>query len=175
MNTLEIFCKLLSIKSLNRNISFDVLAKDQLLTYTVTPPFALCVNTGNSNEEGSHWVAFYSGKKGGGIFFFCSFGYPIEFYGDEFLSFAKSHSKKIVSNEIQCQSFDSDTCGEFCIVWIMSKMGNQNWMRTMSGDNLHVNTISVKSVVKALENKNICIPEARSLCTQISKAYNTFR
>lgn len=72
MNTLEIFCKLLSIKS-RVSTNFDVLAKDQLINYEIKPPFGLCVNTSDSNEEGSHWVAFYLGAKCNKMLLFFSF------------------------------------------------------------------------------------------------------
>lgn len=174
MNTLEIFCKLLSIKG-NKNISYDVLAKDQLCNYKVEPPFALCVNTENSNKDGAHWVAIYLGGKNKKIFFFCSFSYPIEFYGNEFMSFTNLHGGKVISNKIQYQAFDSDTCGEFCIVWLLTKICNKNWMTKLSRSDLQQNTFTVKYIVKSLATKNICMEDAKSLCSQICKAYNKFR
>ena len=109
MNTLEIFCKLLSIKT---KCTFDVLAKDQLINYNIKAPFGLCIITSPSNHAGTHWVAMFCNESRQ-MFFFCSFGLPIEAYGNEFLMFANLQAPNggTISNNTQYQSFLSKRMG----------------------------------------------------------------
>lgn len=172
MNTLEIYCKLLSIKKPDK-IVIDVLSKDQLPGYNVKPPFTFCINFSNSDEEGSHWIAIFANATR--IFFFCPYGFPIEFYGDEFLNFVKRFALPVNTNILRWQSPLSNCCGEFCILFLMSHIKKKCFLKLLSRTDLALNDKVVKSFVKKLNSKLVCFAEVKSICNQICKIYNKNR
>lgn len=75
-------------------------------------PCCFVANTDLSSEGGSHWVAFFLDSFQN-VEFFDSYGMPPSFYQFDFpLARYNSH---------QFQSFDSDVCGHYCILYISKR------------------------------------------------------
>jgi hypothetical protein len=93
-------------------IAFDELPKK------IKKPSAYIINTHTRDKEGEHWLAiFYSSN--GNAEFFDSFGLGPEFYDlDQFLI---NTSKKCYYNTVALQSFNSQYCGFYCVLFILFK------------------------------------------------------
>lgn len=90
-------------------------------------PCGLIVNTDPHREKGSHWVAMYFPSDENGEFF-DSYGYPPEFYRENFKTFLESHTRKWKYNHRTLQSLNSNSCGQFCLYFVI----NRNHGRSMS-------------------------------------------
>jgi hypothetical protein len=121
MNTLQIYCKLVSLKS-KKNVNFDVIAVDQLNSYDIPKPYGLVINTEPSfSSKSGHWISLFNNHSE--ISFFDSFGFPYNYFSDTVTRFIQKESSIIFQNQIQFQSFDSNVCGEHCIYFINSSSG----------------------------------------------------
>ena len=123
------------IPNLNRSMSFrihflgthpfDLFPLPHLLSYPPHPSTGICciVNTDPSSKPGQHWVAFYRDlqKPPGHIEFFDSYGHPPSFY-----SFSLPDNLKIQSNTHQLQSFSTNVCGQYCILFLLLRASHQH-------------------------------------------------
>jgi uncharacterized protein YutD len=82
-------------------------------------PACFIINNQKSTEIGEHWLAIYfdSQKK---CYFFDSFGMDPKFYN--LLSYLKTKSTTIIHNKLQIQSFFSEYCGYYCIIFLLLKV-----------------------------------------------------
>ena len=81
-------------------------------------PSAIVVNTQSENQEGEHWLAMYFDKNRF-CEFFDSFGLGPDYYNLEL--YVKTFASDLHFNNSQLQSYDSDTCGYYCIHFILLK------------------------------------------------------
>ena len=94
-----------------------VFARDNI-PVIITYPCSLILNTDPSTRPGEHWLAlFFNSKKEAE--FFDSFGNDAQEFG--LGKYIKRFSIKIVSNNVQLQSFDSNACGYYCLYFILLK------------------------------------------------------
>jgi len=176
MNTLEIYCKLLSLKC-KVPTNFDVLAKDQLNGYNIAKPYGLCVNISNSNHNGTHWVVIYQSKNSDKILFLDPLGMPCTHYGDEFLKFIKFQKGQLLEFPYQFQSIISDCCGEFCITFLYLLANNVrlNDLKSYFLKNLTDNDRIVKRFVISISSKCLPMDSLRGSCLQICESYKKRR
>lgn len=101
------------------------LARDQLPPNfdKIRRPFALIFNTHPLSKPGEHWLAMYSSKVGL-IEFFDSYGYPPSYY-----LLSDTNSQYIYSDR-SIQSFGSNVCGHYCIMFIYLRSQNRSFKFT---------------------------------------------
>jgi hypothetical protein len=94
---------------------FDgVYARDTLEDIQSQPILIIC-NTAASTEEGEHWVAFYF--EGDEVEFFDSLGHPIDFYGEEFVTFVRRFAKRYTCVSVRLQPLNTSLCGVYCLFY----------------------------------------------------------
>ena len=81
-------------------------------------PSSIIVNTHKSNQSGEHWLALYYDENGM-CSFFDSFGMHPDFYSLK--DYIEKTSRHWEFNNKQLQSFNSVTCGHYCIYFILLK------------------------------------------------------
>ena len=81
-------------------------------------PACFIINNQKSTEIGEHWLAVYfdSKKK---CYFFDSFGMHQKFYGLN--NYLKKKSTEIIYNKLQLQSFFTEYCGYYCVIFLLLK------------------------------------------------------
>jgi hypothetical protein len=106
---------------------------------------AYVINTDEHYKQGQHWVAIFYTKKRT-CEFFDSFGMGPEFYGlDKFIS---KTSNSCITNNIALQSFISEYCGYYCILFILLRSRNISF-------NKFLNYFGVDSIENDLKIKNL--------------------
>ena len=114
MNEEEI-AKILTTDSFTRRNFRGVFAKDEFTIFSnLNSHQTFIVNTDNSNQPGSHWVAFqFSGDYS--CEYFDSYGFPPSFYG--FDNVLKSY--KIYMSNKRIQGYKSSVCGQYCVLFLL--------------------------------------------------------
>jgi hypothetical protein len=108
-----------------KNAYVDVIPSDGL-EHLVISPFRevfLIVNSKPSSHPGEHWICMHMLRKPSGkfkIYFLCSYGLGVEFYGDHFKNFVNTH--ETIQNTVQLQSHSSAVCGEYCLFFLYYRM-----------------------------------------------------
>jgi len=107
----------LQLRAALQNIPCDtigVYAADEIPTVW-SKPAAIIANTDDHTKPGTHWVAMYVGKDGVGHYF-DSYGLPpiIPQHRTRF----RRNCKVLFYNPHQFQSNTSDTCGQFCVMFL---------------------------------------------------------
>ena len=106
-----------------------VYALDKLPTLP-TIPFTLIANTHPSHMPGEHWVSISINKDGSGRYF-DSFGLPP--LKEEILKFLdKNCLRGWKHNKITLQNVTSDTCGHYCVLWVIFKCQGLSEKRFLS-------------------------------------------
>lgn len=104
----------------SRNKFCGVYASDTLPSVIEHFPCGLIVNTDPQSQKGSHWLAMYFPSEDRGEFF-DSYGNSPDFYREKFEIFLNNHSRVWSYNRRCLQSFDSSTCGQFCLYFIINR------------------------------------------------------
>jgi hypothetical protein len=89
------------------------------LPLALRPPANFIVNTQTNNLPGEHWLAV-SYQEGGLIYAFDPFGFYYPFMLRHYLLKLR-HLSTIKYNRIQYQSVAEQTCGLYCIAWLIAK------------------------------------------------------
>lgn len=108
-----------------------VLPCDQLNTIT-SKHFAIIVNNQKATEAGQHWLAIFKKEENKEIEFFDSCGMPLSFYNRSIEDFLKKHGSSIKKNQRRIQSAFSDTCGQFCIFFLVHRAAGFTFSEVMS-------------------------------------------
>lgn len=99
----------------------------------IAKPLLVISNTEPSWLSGKHWVAFCFPENDLPEFF-DSYGHPPIFYTPDFVSFLKLNSSTggYVFNQWQLQSFNSNVCGLYCILYALSKYKNLSFVNFLN-------------------------------------------
>lgn len=81
-------------------------------------PSLFILNTSPSNVKEGHWLAIYIDKNQK-LEFFDSYGLNPKFY--KLNSYINKISKSFSYNKIRYQSYFSNTCGYFCLIYLLLK------------------------------------------------------
>lgn len=132
-----------------KDVFLGVFSIDKLPNVTHLPASAV-VNTDPSHLPGTHWIAFFIDKSSK-CSFFDSFGKPPSFYMmDKYLN---SECKSIEINKHQLQGLTSETCGFYCIYFIvlMSRgFSLENIVNVFSDKSFSFNDFIVEKIIKKL-------------------------
>ncbi|GIY37616.1 hypothetical protein CDAR_125921 [Caerostris darwini] len=87
-------------------------------TFHKRKKYAFVVNSDESSEPGSHWLAFYC--ENGCIEFFDSFGNPPDFYDPRFHEITLRYPT-VCWNSTPLQNLTSNVCGMYCTYFILKR------------------------------------------------------
>lgn len=122
MNTKQIWQALTS--NTKTEPYFDgVFAIDELRKIKEKPELIIC-NTDPSNKPGQHWVLFFFYDDT--VDFFDSLGKDMEYYGDEFVNFAKRFSSKFQVSAVRTQPKNTSICGQYCLYFAYKRCMGDN-------------------------------------------------
>ena len=109
---------------------------------TVSKGHALIVNTAPKGTEGQHWLSLYRDPDDGILEIFDSFGLPLDAY-PLVRKWIGNKEKYIRHNIGQLQSNNSDSCGVFCLLFLIlrlkKKMTMNSFINIFDNDNLELN------------------------------------
>lgn len=114
MNTIQL-TKILSFNKSTKSSFIGVYARDELPEITKYP-CCFIINTAKRSHPGKHWIAFYFDSKKT-CNFFDSYGNHPSFFG--LMDFIKENSDELVYNLKTIQSFRSQNCGFYCILFLI--------------------------------------------------------
>lgn len=100
-----------------RDKFLGVFARDELVNIKQYP-CCFVMNTAKRSHPGMHWVAFFfdSNKV---CHFFDSYGNSPTLF--RLNNFIKNNSTRLIFNKKQIQSWTSDNCGYFCVLFLIFK------------------------------------------------------
>jgi len=133
----------------------------QIIRYTV----CICVNNEPISMPGKHWVGIYIENMNRPLEFFCSYGFGITDYADNFINFVKRYNLSVVENRKCLQSINSDVCGLY-VIYYLYKRKNGCCPRAFYchfSNNYVNNDKIVKRLIKL--RKNLLIIRGQSCCT----------
>ena len=96
---------------------------DQLKEIKTKPELIIC-NTDPSNKPGQHWVLFFFYSDT--VDFFDSLGRRMEYYGDQFVNFAKKFSSKFQISLVKTQPKNTSLCGHYCLYFAYKRCNGEN-------------------------------------------------
>jgi len=109
---------------------------------TVSKGQALIVNTAPKGTEGQHWLSLYRDPDDGILEIFDSFGLPLGAY-PLVKKWVGIKEKCIRRNVGQVQSDNSDSCGVFCLLFIIlrveEKISMNSFVDMFDSDDLELN------------------------------------
>jgi hypothetical protein len=93
-------------------------------------PLAIIINTHKSDKPGEHWVSVMIDKNGFGEYF-DSFGLP-PLHGEIITYLNKFCKKGWCYNPIPIQNVQSNTCGHYCVLYVMFRCQGYSYDEFMS-------------------------------------------
>lgn len=114
--------KILETNPQTNQTFLGVFARDELPQINRYPS-CFIINTQKRNHPGEHWLAFYidSNKI---CDFFDSFGNSPKFFKLE--QYIKKYSNGVVYNQKQIQSWKSQNCGFYCLLFLILRSSGYN-------------------------------------------------
>lgn len=106
-----------------------VFARDQFVSARITFPGIYVCNTDKMTQPGMHWVAVYFDNKGK-CDYFDSYGLPPLF--NDLNHKIMSLDKYYVYNNNRIQSFDTNTCGIYCVLYALMRSRGETLSETIS-------------------------------------------
>ena len=124
MNSIQIE-KILKLNQQTKKIFIGVFARDELPKIDKYP-CCFILNTAKRNHAGKHWLAFYydSNKI---CNFFDSFGNSPEFFNLQ--NYVDSKSIKLITNKKPIQSWRSENCGYYCILFLILRSSGHSMIQ----------------------------------------------
>ena len=107
-------------------------AIDELPHFPWRLPVSLIVNTDISTGNGVHWLALV--MEGDECFYFDSFGLPI--LEENLIDYLDPYYNVVTYSDVCVQHFDSNKCGEFCILFIKFVNSKSTYEKFLSQFNL---------------------------------------
>jgi len=123
MNTKTINKRLHHLKGFVGAFPLDNIPKPRTL------PYGVIVNTHPSQLPGEHWVAIFITKDGLGEYF-DSFGLPP--LKKQLNDFLEVNTKAWLYNKHALQHITSDTCGNYCILFMKYRFKGMSFCRLLS-------------------------------------------
>ena len=123
MNTNEIIICINKNKEARKKF-LGVFPIDLLPLEKMKRPCSIICNTDTSDKGGTHWIAIFIPKIGK-IEYFDSFG--LKPLNQEIYKFFDFNGVNYVYNNKQIQSNESNTCGKFCVLFILFRSRNLNY------------------------------------------------
>lgn len=121
MNTNQLQC-VIGCDELMRSKVLGVYALDRLPVRQKELPYGLIANTETHDKRGKHWIAMYFSKEGGE--FFDSYGHKPEYFSYVFSSYLSRNTTVVNYNKIRIQSYSTDVCGEYCLLYLLYRCRN---------------------------------------------------
>ena len=164
LDSCEIYAVLKKHKN-TKDTFINVFSWDTVPTNLSKKRFSLVCNLSKSNNSGTHWIAVFSNGKTLEIFdSFALIGERLTNSKLEQLS--KKLKLKIKTNKKRLQSLYSDTCGHYCLGYIIFKSKGYcltSFNRLFSHSDFITNDDSIKQAVEPLIRKST---KQRYLCYQ---------
>lgn len=166
MNTAQIDCILNAVPT-TEDTFLACLPKDALSDYVrevqdrlvKKETSSFVVNTDAGNRPGEHWLAINIDGETGRVEWFDSYGFPPDFYGDEFVRFIDTIVGKqaVWVNKFMLQSLTSNVCGEYAIAYVFLRslgMTPNNIVDMFSARNPLENDRTVVDILRKLANSH---------------------
>ena len=129
-----------------------VCAADELPLRVPYRPSVYLVNTDKKRQPGRHCVTFYFPRKGPSEFF-DSMGRSPEYYNRRFKTVLLKNGSNYVANAIRVQSWETTTCGHFCLFYSAHRCRGWSMRRivhSFDSKHLRVNERVIKRFVQGL-------------------------
>lgn len=122
LNTLDIHT-FLSKNKFTKPHYRGVFAMDKIPKLINIKPSLYVINTDNSNQSGTHWLAIYVPAKGKANYF-DSFGRPPK--NQHIKLFFKNNHLQYIPNRKQLQGYFSTVCGQYCCMFLLHRSRNRS-------------------------------------------------
>lgn len=118
-------------------------------------PAAFIANTDNHDQGGTHWIAFFIPEKGKPEYFD---SYGLFSFTDGHLKFMSNVSKSWINNKMCLQSLTSKVCGQYCLVFLITRMRgfSLKQFQSLFSTNCNLNDRLVRTCIKN-KFKNYCM------------------
>ena len=124
MNTSQLQC-MLACDPVLRDGVLGVFAADQLPTRVPSTPCGCIVNTDNSSQPGTHWLALFIQTDT--VECFDSYGQPPGSYNPLLTRWIQQqHVRNVRVNSTRLQSDFSNVCGLYCVYFLHERLLGQN-------------------------------------------------
>lgn len=166
MNTIQLTIDMMNNKEIKKY--FRGVFPSDCLPKRLKKPALLIANEDSSAYKGSHWVAFYIPKTGHPEYF-DSLGRAPE--KQEFLEFLSKHGAKFTYNKKRLQGSFSNTCGNFCGIYLYfksKKVPFKRFLQLFSNKNFQLNDDKILELYKKIfkDKKKIQIGGSQIICNQ---------
>ena len=136
-------------------------------------PCAFIVNSDESDQPGTHWLAVYLTRDGGAEFV-DSYGLSPETYGERFYAFLRKHGSRLIHNEVRLQSFNTTVCGQHCLFYLLHCCRDIS-MRAITStftDDYLVNDVLVQDFIEEKYDVDVPVTDSDFICRQICAKRN---
>jgi len=89
--------------------------------------FAVVINSDTAKSPGMHWLAIFKERSKKQIEFFDSCSMPLSFYNPSIGHFLENHANAVLSNCDRIQSEFTNTCGHFCIYYLLHRTSGKSF------------------------------------------------
>ena len=127
LNSIQLL-NILKTEKCTKNIFLGIFPRNKLPD-KIKYPSCFILNTDPSSERGKHWLAFYFNENKI-CYFFDSFGNSPKIFGLE--KYILKNSKKFTFNKIRYQELFSQSCGYFCLLFLILKCNNISFKKIFS-------------------------------------------
>jgi hypothetical protein len=171
--------KILDMKYAGKRIQYHVLPSDRLCDVNLSRyPILIVANDQPSNLPGGHWVGMGIMKRGHPLTFFCSYGLPIEYYGDDYKKFSNKFPNTSVKTRRALQSVNSNVCGGYALIFLdhFVKGGTLDQLYSRFGTDTRKNDVLAKKYIMHQRNslkyvKYSCKNFKKPCCFQCSTVF----
>ena len=153
MNTLQLQC-VLDNCSYTKNLNCIVCSKNLVPQNIVRKPAILIINSDNSWESGQHWFCIFI-PENGPCNYFDPLGKSVKMYSQSLQSLMLKQYINFTSNQYRYQDFNSKSCGQFCLYFVISRAMGFNLMKilnSLSRFDLICNEILITKFYKKIKN-----------------------
>ena len=130
MNTSQLQC-MIACDPMLRDGVLGVFAADQLPRTVPFKPCGVIVNTDNSNQPGTHWLAFYIQPNS--VECFDSYGQSPGSYNPLLSQWLQRHARHVQVNWTHLQSDRSNVCGLYCVYFLHQRLIGRSMAQILSG------------------------------------------